>query len=106
MSAPMKWMIATIVAALLALPSWGSAYAISFLVSTFMYVALAGSWNLFSGMTGYVSLGQGLFFGAGAYAFGVSTVLLHWHPAAGIVLAGAVIFAVLPVVRRARRRTS
>ena len=90
MSVPMKWAIAAVVAALFVLPSWGSAYAISFLVSMFMYVALAGSWNLFSGMTGYASLGQGLFFGLGAYAFGVATVLLNWHPAAGIVLAAVV----------------
>jgi len=86
----MKWAIATVVAALFVLPSWGSAYVISFLVSMFMYVALAGSWNLFSGMTGYASLGQGLFFGLGAYAFGVSTVLLKWHPVAGFVLAAVV----------------
>lgn len=86
----MKWAIAAVVAALFALPSWGSAYAISFLVSMFMYVVLAGSWNLFSGMTGYASLGQGLFFGLGAYAFGVATVLLDLHPAAGIALAAVV----------------
>lgn len=85
-----KWMIATLVAALLVLPAWGSAYVISFLVSVLMYVALAGSWNLFSGLTGYASLGQGLFFGLGAYAFGVSMVLLKWHPVAGILLAGVV----------------
>lgn len=90
MSAPVKWAIAAVIAALFVLPSWASAYAISFLVSVFMYVALAGSWNLFSGMTGYASLGQGIFFGIGAYAFGVSTVLLKWHPVAGVVLAAVV----------------
>ena len=76
MGAPVKWLIAAVVVALVVLPAWGSAYVISFLVSMLMYVALAGSWNLFSGMTGYASLGQGLFFGLGAYAFGASTVLL------------------------------
>ncbi|OGA47897.1 MAG: hypothetical protein A3G25_11895 [Betaproteobacteria bacterium RIFCSPLOWO2_12_FULL_63_13] len=90
MSAPVKWAIAAAIAALFVLPSWASAYAISFLVSVFMYVALAGSWNLFSGMTGYASLGQGIFFGIGAYAFAVSTVLLKWHPVAGFVLAAVV----------------
>jgi len=87
---PMKWFIPATVVTLILLPAWGSAYAVSFLVSTFMYVALAGSWNLFSGMTGYASLGQGLFFGIGAYAFAVSTVLLSWPPVAGIVLAALV----------------
>ena len=90
MSAPVKWAIAAVVVALFVLPSWASAYTISFLVSVFMYVALAGSWNLFSGMTGYASLGQGIFFGIGAYAFAVSTVLLKWHPVAGFVLAAVV----------------
>ena len=90
MGAPVKWLIAAVVVALVVLPAWGSAYVISFLVSMLMYVALAGSWNLFSGMTGYASLGQGLFFGLGAYAFGVSTVLLKWHPVAGILLAAVV----------------
>jgi len=85
-----KWAIAGVVAVLLVLPWWASSYHISFFVSVFMYVALAGSWNLFSGMTGYASLGQGIFFGIGAYAFAVSTVLLKWHPLAGFALAAAV----------------
>lgn len=108
MGTPSKWMITAIVTALFLLPSWGSAYVISFLVSTFMYVALAGSWNLFSGMTGYASLGQGLFFGVGAYAFGVSTVLLNWHPVAAIVLAavasgvGAVLLGFVLLTTRIR----
>ena len=86
MGAPMKWMIAVALAACV-VPAWSSSYVISFLVGVFMYVALAGSWNLFSGMTGYASLGQGIFFGLGAYAFGVATVTLNWHPLAGLALA-------------------
>ena len=35
-----------------------------------MYAALATAWNLFSGYTGYISLGQAAFFGLGAYALG------------------------------------
>ena len=90
MSAPMKWVIAVVIAAACALPAWSSSYVNSFLVSVFMYVALAGSWNLFSGTTGYASLGHGIFFGLGAYAFAVSTVSLGWHPLAGFALAVAV----------------
>ena len=33
-----------------------------------MYAALATSWNLFGGYTGYISLGNVAFFGLGAYA--------------------------------------
>ena len=89
MSAQMKWVIAAVLAVSLLLPLWSSSYVISFLVSVSMYVVLAGSWNLFSGMTGYASLGQGIFFGMGAYAFAVSTALLQWHPVAGLALAAA-----------------
>ena len=40
-------------------------------VFTLMYAALATAWNLFSGYTGYISLGQAAFFGVGAYALGI-----------------------------------
>jgi branched-chain amino acid transport system permease protein len=71
---------------LAALPLWMSPYHVSLLVTVFMYVALAGSWNLFSGMTGYVSLGHGLFFGVGAYSFAVATAVFKLPPAAGLAL--------------------
>jgi branched-chain amino acid transport system permease protein len=41
-------------------------------VLTLMYAALATSWNLFSGYTGYISLGQAAFFGLGAYSLAVT----------------------------------
>src|SRR2546428_6952250 len=37
-----------------------------------MYAGLATAWNLFSGYTGYISLGQAAFFGIGAYATGIT----------------------------------
>jgi len=56
-------------AALAALgPFVGSQYHQAFLLQLFMMVALAQSWNLISGMTGYVSFGHAAFFGVGAYA--------------------------------------
>jgi branched-chain amino acid transport system permease protein len=42
-------------------------YLISFLFSTFLFVALAQGWNLVAGFTGQASLGQHAFFGLGAY---------------------------------------
>ncbi len=75
---------------LLALPLWVSAYYVSFFVALFMAVTLATSWNLFSGMTGYVSLGQGIFFGIGAYTFAVSQVVFELPPAIGFLLSAAV----------------
>lgn len=49
-------------------PLLGSTYHQAFLLQLFMMVALAQSWNLISGMTGYVSFGHAAFFGVGAYA--------------------------------------
>src|SRR3981189_2970470 len=83
---------------LAALPLWVSQYHVSLFVTVFMYVALAGSWNLFSGMTGYVSLGHGLFFGIGAYAFAIATAVLNLPPtlglALGVIVPGLIAFVV------------
>jgi branched-chain amino acid transport system permease protein len=71
-------------------------------VLTLMYAALATSWNLFSGYTGYVTLGQVAFFGLGAYAlaitfehFGIGS---GFNPFYALPLVGAgVAFTSLPV---------
>ncbi len=78
-----------------------SAYHVSLLVTVFMYVALAGSWNLFSGMTGYVSLGHGLFFGIGAYSFAIATAVFQLPPVVGLAL-GVVVPGLLGVADRPR----
>ncbi len=70
-----------------AAPSVLSAYYVSFLINLLMYISVAASWNLFSGFTGYPSLGQGLFFGIGAYAFAVVTTTLMLHPIVGFLTA-------------------
>jgi branched-chain amino acid transport system permease protein len=79
-----------LVAVLIVSPLGMSPFYISFFVSTFMSVALAASWNLFSGMTGYVSLGHGVFFGLGAYAFAVSVGNFGVTPAFGFVLSAVI----------------
>lgn len=53
--------------AALAAPIMATDYALTFLLQVFMMLALAQSWNLISGMTGYVSFGHTAFFGVGAY---------------------------------------
>ena len=53
-----------------------------------MWVALAESWILLSGMTGYISLGHAVFFGAGSYVMVLCWgVLPFWLvvPLAGLV---------------------
>jgi branched-chain amino acid transport system permease protein len=85
-----RWAALAIVVVLLAaLPMGISSYAVSFLISIFLAVALAGSWNLFAGTTGYVSLGHGLFFGIGAYAFSVSMATLGYGPVLSFAIAAA-----------------
>ena len=85
-AAPAIIMGLLVTALLAALPRWISPYHVSLLMTIYMYVALAGSWNLFSGMTGYVSLGHGLFFGIGAYSFAIATAVFNLPPATGLAL--------------------
>ena len=51
------------------LSSFASEYMLGIGFTLFMYIALAQSWVILSGMTGYISLGHVVFFGSGAYVF-------------------------------------
>ena len=41
-------------------------------VYALIFVTAASAWNVFSGFSGYISLGQAVFFGSGAYAVGIA----------------------------------
>ena len=73
-------LVALVVAliALAAYPAVGTGYGLRAMLQVFMWVALAGSWNIISGLTGYVSFGHVAFFGAGAYAGGILIVGSGW----------------------------
>ena len=43
-------------------PVWATGYGVRVMLQLFMWIALAQSWNLISGLTGYVSFGHGGFF--------------------------------------------
>jgi branched-chain amino acid transport system permease protein len=58
-------------------------------VETLIFVAAAVAWNLFSGYSGYLSLGNAVFFGSGAYAAGIAA--RDWQ------ITGAAEFALLPL---------
>ena len=58
-------------------------------VFTLIFVAVASAWNVFSGFSGYISLGHAVFFGSGAYALGIAA--RDWH------VTGIGVFALLPV---------
>ena len=61
------------------LPLFAGSYAMSFMVNTFMFVALAYSWNLIGGYAGYTHFGQVAFFGLGAYVGALSIAAgVHW----------------------------
>jgi branched-chain amino acid transport system permease protein len=58
-------------------------------VFAMIYVAVASAWNIFSGNTGYISLGQAVFYGSGAYTMGIAA--RDWH------MTGTGVFALLPL---------
>jgi branched-chain amino acid transport system permease protein len=78
-------------------PMVATGYGIRFMLQLFMWVALAQSWNLISGLTGYVSFGHVAFFGTGAYATGilVTTHGWHWMPASLIGGVAAVLLGLV-----------
>ena len=57
-------------------------------VFALIYVTVASAWNIFSGNTGYISLGLAVFYGSGAYALGAAASA--WH------FTGTSAFALLP----------
>jgi branched-chain amino acid transport system permease protein len=75
------------------LPAIASTYLITFVLTLFMYIALAYSWNFISGYTGYISFGQIALFGIGSYSCAI--LILKWHTnwllaaAMGSIIAGA-----------------
>ena len=58
-------------------------------VFALIFVAVASAWNFFSGFSGYISLGNAVFFGSGAYALGIAA--RDWH------VTGIGVFALLPL---------
>lgn len=70
-----------------------------------MWVALSSSWNLIGGYAGYISLGNNVFFGIGAYLAGALLVYQGWSPFLTAILAGAVGFVLGLVVGLITLRT-
>lgn len=60
------------ISACAALPLQAGPYMLGIALNLLMWIALAESWAMFSGLSGYISLGHAAFYGAGAYV----TVLL------------------------------
>jgi branched-chain amino acid transport system permease protein len=58
-------------------------------VYALIFVAVASAWNIFSGFSGYISLGHAVFFGSGAYTLGIAA--RDWH------VSGTGVFALMPL---------
>jgi branched-chain amino acid transport system permease protein len=58
-------------------------------VDAMIFIAAAAAWNIFSGYSGYISLGHAVFFGCGAYTVAIGA--RDWH------LSGDAVFALLPL---------
>jgi branched-chain amino acid transport system permease protein len=57
---------------------------------TMLYVGASSAWNMFSGFTGYMALGNAVFYGSGAYF--IANIALHLHLKGGVG-----IFALVPL---------
>ncbi len=74
--------------ALSSLPFWATDHWIGIGINLLMWLALAASWVLFSGLTGYISLGHAAFYGLGAYTVATTWGLLPLG--VGLALSGIV----------------
>lgn len=96
-------LVGTVATAVL-VPAVGSNFAVSFAFQFMIWTALALSWNLFSGNSGYASFGHGVFFGVGTYvaaavlrttdlSFGVAMLLAGLVAAVLAILVGLAVFS-------------
>ena len=74
-----------------------SPYQLSLLLLVFMYIALACSWNLIGGYTGYFTFGHVAYFGIGAYSSSllIADAGLHWLAATALGAAVAALGALV-----------
>jgi branched-chain amino acid transport system permease protein len=91
-------LVALVVLLVAALPLVAGTYFVSYFLLCFMYLTMAGSWNVITGFVGYLALGHAAFFGVGAYtsALTITHYGLSWPLAAlaGGGVAGACAFVI------------
>jgi branched-chain amino acid transport system permease protein len=81
-------LLAALVVALAAAPTWADRASLRLLGEIFTFVALASLWNLLAGYAGLVSVGQQAFVGFGGYALFALAILFGVSPLVAIPLAG------------------
>lgn len=95
--------LAVIVALLAALPWIGNTVLVQFGINVLLLATLAQGWNIIGGYTGYLSFGNSVFYGLGAYGVAIAMVQYHlpfWVGmllglGLGVVFAGLLGLAVL-----------
>lgn len=85
--------------------SGGQNYWLHMLLYTFMYIAMASSWNIIGGYAGYISLGHSVFFALGAYVSGMLFAYYDISPFLSVPLAGLAAFLMGLVVGLISLRT-
>lgn len=72
-------------------PAVTTPYQMSVLLLCFMYIALASSWNIIGGYTGYFTFGHVAYFAIGAYvsAMAINGAGMHWLAAATLAAVAA-----------------
>jgi branched-chain amino acid transport system permease protein len=86
---------AAIVTFMASVPLWGGEPVLGVGINLLAWVALSASWIVFSGLTGYISLGHAVFYGIGGY---ITALLWASVPMAVSVAAGGAAAALLALV--------
>lgn len=81
---------ALVLAVLIALPVFASAYTVGFAITVLYTLVAALGLNILTGFTGLISLGNAGFLVLGAYGYAVGTTRLDLHPGLAFLLAGIV----------------
>ncbi len=90
------FLLLILLAFVLALPFLFNASVVNIAVFAIIFATAATSWNIFSGYTGYISLGHATYYGIGAYS--LALICQHWNipggylpfvllPASGLIAA-------------------
>lgn len=80
----------------MAVPAFGTDYALSFTIQLLVYAILAYSWNLIGGYAGYSHFGQVCFFGLGGYvgALLIQKLGVPWYFAVPVAALAGIVLAV------------
>ena len=82
-------LVLLLVLAVLYPQAWSNPAVVNYGVLALIFATAAVAWHIFSGNTGYISLGQAVFYGSGAYAMGIAA--RDWH------MTGTAVFELLPL---------